>query len=118
MKIILCFISFLILPSCKRDDSCLINYFVSGTLTDSSLLPVESADIYEITHYGYISTKPSARTDATGKFRYFLGSYSDVGNTYVFYRKTGYADLATAPIGKGNGSCGDQEIVRDGVMLP
>jgi hypothetical protein len=118
MKTFLLLLNLFTLLGCKKDESCIINYYISGTVKTAGADPILGVDIFLTDHYNYTSVKPYSSTDAVGKFRYFLGSYSDLGNSYVLYRKAGYSDLATAPIGKGNGNCGDQEIVRDGVMIP
>jgi hypothetical protein len=39
-----------------------------------------------------------------------------LGNEYIIFKKTGFKDLSTQAIGKGSESCGDQQIVRDGVL--
>jgi hypothetical protein len=113
-----CFLIVLIflISGCPKNHDCVINFYFSGTVTDQSGNPIQGVEVHTVTPFGYDSQEFT--TDSNGKFSGFEGSYSDLGDSYIYFRKSGYKDLVTAPIGKGSGACGDQEVVRDGVMVP
>lgn len=116
MKKILILLWFpILLASCKKSNDCLINFFISGKVTDSSGNGLTGVEIHDVDHYNFDAKKPET-TDSEGKYSFFLGSYSDIGNTYIYFKKTGYKDSITPAIGKGNGACGDQQIIRDASM--
>jgi hypothetical protein len=101
----------------NKNGECLINFYISGTVTDQGGVAIQGVEVHYVTHYGHDSIV--SVTDLQGKYSEFHGSYTDLGNSYIYFRKSGFQDLTTSPvIGKGNGACGDQQIVRDGVMLP
>ncbi|MEK6627849.1 MAG: carboxypeptidase-like regulatory domain-containing protein [Bdellovibrionota bacterium] len=106
----------LIFASCPKCNECGRNFYISGTVADQMGNPIQGVEVHYVTHYGFDSA--SATTDAQGKFSQFHGSYTNLGNSYIYYRKAGFQDLTTPVIGKGNGACGDQQIIRDGVMVP
>lgn len=108
-------IIFLITSGCKKNNECLINFYISGQVIDANNNGIPSVEIHYVTHYGFDSVIKET-TDSEGKFSYFEGSYSDLGNSYIYFRKSGYKDTITSAIGKGNGSCGDQQIIRDAIM--
>lgn len=117
IKLILGAMFLLSLFSCKPGD-CGKNFYISGKVVDQNDLPMSDVEVYEVTHFGFVG-KPAASTNASGDFSYFLGKYSDLGNGYIFFRKTGYPDLSTSPVlGKGDGTCNDQQIIRNGKMSP
>lgn len=115
-KFLLAFYVLIIAGGCEKDDDCSINFFITGRVVDGSGTAVPDAEVRVNTTLGSESTR--ATTDLDGKFRFFLGSYSDAGATFIYFRKTGYQDFATGALGKGNGTCGDQEVVRDGTLQP
>ena len=106
----------LLIGGCPKNSDCLINFYVSSTVTDQSGTPIPGVEVHYVTHYGYDSL--AGTTDSQGIFSEFHGSYTDLGNSYIYFRKAGFKDLTTPAIGKGSGACGDQQIIRDGVMVP
>lgn len=100
---------------CPKSNECGRNFYLSGRVTDQSGVPLENVEVREVTHFGFDSVETT--TNASGDYSSFLGTYSDLGNGYIYFRKSGYRDTATSSIGKGDGSCGDQQVVRDGIMI-
>jgi hypothetical protein len=113
--ITLVLITNILLASCKKTDQCSINFYLSGTVLDISGNALSDVEVYSIDEYGGGPTKWTI-TDSEGKYSFFRGSYSTLGNEYLFFKKAGYKDSKTTSIGKGSGACGDQQIVRAAVM--
>lgn len=106
---------FVLLTSCKHSDECIIHFYLSGTASDKNGNPISDVGVYSMDDYGGGPTKWTF-TDASGKFQFFRGSYQTLGNEYLVFKKSGYSDLSSPPLGKGSGTCGDQKIVRDATM--
>lgn len=116
MKLFLVLILVLLpITSCKKNTDCIINYYISGKVTDINGNGIPNVEIHYLTHYGFDSVITET-TDSEGKYSYFEGSYTDLGNSYIYFKKAGYKDSITPAIGKGNGACGDQQIIRDASM--
>lgn len=117
MKMTVIIVILLLFVSCPKSNECGRNFFYSGKVTDQNAVPLENVEVHSVGHYNF--DKLETTTNASGDYTKFVGTYSDLGNEYIYFRKSGFQDLITAPvIGKGDGACGDQQIVRDGVMVP
>lgn len=112
--LVVLFLILMTLVGCKKNGDCVINYFISGTVTDSNGVPIDRAEVHLIDTYNFDVSR--ANTDTSGKYSFFLGSYSDVGNSYIVIKKTGYKNFSTSAIGKGNGTCGDQQLIYDAIL--
>mgnify|MGYP001611362232 FL=1 len=107
----------LIFASCPKSNECGRSFYISGKVTDQNGVPLENVEVHSVDPFNYDVIQVT--TNASGDYSHLIGTYSDLGSTYIYFRKSGFQDLTTSPvIGKGNGACGDQQIIRDGVMVP
>lgn len=110
-------ISILVFVGCPKSNECGKNFYISGNVIDQNDLPLTDVEVRSVTPLGYDSIEVT--TNTSGDFSKYLGKYSDLGNGYIYFRKAGYQNLVTSPvIGKGDGTCNDQNIIRNGKMSP
>lgn len=107
-----------VLAGCPVSKDCVVKFNVQGHVTDSTDTPLTDVEVYVKTQYGTESFL--TKTDVNGDYKIFLGAYSDLGKSYLIFKKSGFqeADTAASPLGRGNGSCADQFIVRNAVLVP
>jgi len=117
MKMLGIILIIFIFASCPQSNECGRNFYFSGKVTDQNDMPLQDVEVHSVGHYGLDIIRTT--TNASGDYSKFEGTYSDLGNEYIYFRKAGFQDLITTPvIGKGDGACGDQQIIRNGKMQP
>lgn len=115
---IIAMVSCILLTGCPGTDECIKPYTFKGQVVDGTSTPITGVEVRVVTHYG--TDFSVTTTDSNGEYEAEQSAYSDLGNSYLYFKKSGYQNFSTQdqPIGKGDGTCRDQIIVRNAVMTP
>ncbi|WP_415063799.1 carboxypeptidase-like regulatory domain-containing protein [Bdellovibrio sp.] len=100
------------------NDECRVLFTLQGRVVDVNGNPIGGVSVLFVTHYGFESD--FTVTDSDGNYSKVLGFYSDLGNSYLIFRKTGLreVDSSSLPYGKGDGRCVDQKLIRNAIIEP
>lgn len=117
LRVVAPFIFLFGLSGCPADNGCLMDFTVAGKVVDGLGNPVTDVAVYLVNSNG--SEYIIVVTDINGEFIYHREMfYGQLEFKYLHYKKVGYTDVTSALLGKGDGTCNHQIIVRNAVIAP